>query len=276
MNNEIATNYVKAIEVHRRITLNAQLAQTAIVEMCKGLKMMKDEKLYESLGYGEFEEYAEKEFNIKRRQAYKYISIAENLNKNFVQSTAQIGTEKLYLLSTLSEEQQTEINDITDIEKITVRQLKEQIKELERRTDNITQEKARAEAEIEALQNVNGKLIDKSRSLERQIKEIEDKPVEVAVEERIVEVPVPNEEYEKKLKEFEQKKEQAEKEIAKLKAEINTGKQPESPEKIKFKILLTAAYDSVQRAVKFIQTVDSSQNRELYLKQIRKIMTLIN
>lgn len=276
MNNEIATNYVKAIEVHRRITLNAQLAQTAIVEMCKGLKMMKDEKLYESLGYGEFEEYAEKEFNIKRRQAYKYISIAENLNKNFVQSTAQIGTEKLYLLSTLSEEQQTEINDITDIEKITVRQLKEQIKELERRTDNITQEKARAEAEIEALQNVNGKLIDKSRSLERQIKEIEDKPVEVAVEERIVEVPVPNEEYEKKLKEFEQKKEQAEKEIAKLKAEINTGKQPESPEKIKFKILLTAAYDSVQRAVEFIQSVDNPQNRELYLKQIRKIITLIN
>lgn len=263
MNNEITTteNYAKAIEVHRRITLNAQLAQTAIVEMCKGLKMMKDEKLYESLGYGEFEEYAEKEFNIKRRQAYKYISIAENLNKNFVQSTAQIGTEKLYLLSTLSEEQQTEINDITDIEKITVRQLKEQIKELERRADSITQEKAHAEAEIAALQNVNGKLI----------KAIEDKPVEVAVE-----VPVPNEEYEKKLKEFEQQKEQAKKEIAKLKAEINTGKQPESPEKIKFKILLTAAYDSVQRAVEFIQTVDSSQNRELYLRQIRKIMTLIN
>lgn len=253
MNNEIATNYVKAIEVHRRITLNAQLAQTAIVEMCKGLKMMKDEKLYESLGYGEFEEYAEKEFNIKRRQAYKYISIAENLNKNFVQSTAQIGTEKLYLLSTISEEQQTEINDITDIEKITVRQLKEQIKMLEKKADSITQEKAHAEAEIEALQNVNGKLI----------KAIEDKPV-------------PNEEYEKKLKEFEQQKEQAEKEIAKLKAEINTGKQPESPEKIKFKILLTAAYDSVQRAVKFIQTVDSSQNRELYLKQIRKIINLIN
>lgn len=278
MNNEIATNYVKAIEVHRRITLNAQLAQTAIVEMCKGLKMMKDEKLYESLGYGEFEEYAEKEFNIKRRQAYKYISIAENLNKNFVQSTAQIGTEKLYLLSTLSEEQQTKINDITDIEKITVRQLKEQIKELERRTDNIRQEKAHAEAEIEALQNVNGKLIDKSRSLERQLKAIEDKPVEVAVEEKIIEVPVPNEEYEKKLKDFEQKKEQTEKEIAKLKAEISrrAGQQPESPEKIKFKILLTAAYDSVQRAVKFIQTVDSSQNRELYLKQIRKIMTLIN
>lgn len=87
---------------------------------------------------------------------------------------------------------------------------------------------------------------------------MKDKPVEVAVE-----VPVPNEEYEKKLKEFEQQKEQAEKEIAKLKAEINTGKQLESPEKVKFKILLTAAYDSVQRAVKFIQTVDSSQNREL-------------
>lgn len=113
---------------------------------------------------------------------------------------------------------------------------------------------------------------------ENYAKAIEDKPVEVAVEEKIIEVPVPNEEYEKKLKDFEQKKEQTEKEIAKLKAEISrrAGQQPESPEKIKFKILLTAAYDSVQRAVEFIQSVDNPQNRELYLKQIRKIITLIN
>ena len=271
MNNEIATteNYAKAIEVHKKIIANAQIAQSSILEMGKGLKEMCDGKLYKELGYATFEDYTQREFGMNRNQAYKYISITENLSENFVSSRIQnAGVTKLYLLSTLSEEHQVEITDVTDIEKITVRQLKEQIKELERRTDNITQEKARAEAEIEALQNVNGKLI----------KAIEDKPVEVAVEEKIIEVPVPNEEYEKKLKEFEQQKEQTEKEIAKLKAEISrrAGQQPESPEKIKFKILLTAAYDSVQRAVEFVRSVDNSQNRELYLKQIRKIMTLIN
>lgn len=245
--------------------------------MGKGLKEMCDGKLYKELGYATFEDYTQREFGMNRNQAYKYISITENLSEDFVSSRIQnAGVTKLYLLSTLSEEQQAEITDVADIEKITVKELKEQIKMLEKKADSITQEKAHAEAEIEALQNVNGKLIDKSRSLEKQLKAIEDKPVEVAVEEKIVEVPVPNEEYEKKLKDFEQQKEQAEKEIAKLKAEINTGKQPESPEKVKFKILLTTAYDSVQRAVKFIQTVDSSQNRELYLQQIRKIMTLIN
>ena len=269
MNNEIATteNYAKAIEVHKKIIANAQIAQSSILEMGKGLKEMCDGKLYKELGYATFEDYTQREFGMNRNQAYKYISITENLSEDFVSSRIQnAGVTKLYLLSTLSEEQQAEITDVADIEKITVKELKEQIKMLEKKADSITQEKAHAEAEIEALQNVNGKLI----------KAIEDKPVEVAVEEKIVEVPVPNEEYEKKLKEFEQQKEQAEKEIAKLKAEINTGKQPESPEKIKFKILLTAAYDSVQRAVEFVQSVDSSQNRKLYLQQIRKIMTLIN
>lgn len=273
MNNEIATteNYAKAIEVHKKIIANAQIAQSSILEMGKGLKEMCDGKLYKELGYATFEDYTQREFGMNRNQAYKYISITENLSENFVSLRIQnAGVTKLYLLSTLSEEQQAEITDVADIEKITVKELKEQIKMLEKKADSITQEKAHAEAEIEALQNVNGKLIDKSRSLERQLKAIEDKPVEVAV------VPVPNEEYEKKLKEFEQQKEQTEKEIAKLKAEINTGKQPESPEKIKFKILLTAAYDSVQRAVEFIQSVDSSQSRELYLKQIRKIINLIN
>lgn len=281
MNNEITTteNYAKAIEVHKKIIANAQIAQSSILEMGKGLKEMCDGKLYKELGYATFEDYTQREFGMNRNQAYKYISITENLSEDFVSSRIQnAGVTKLYLLSTLSEEQQAEITDVADIEKITVKELKEQIKELERRTDNITQEKAHAEAEIEALQNVNGKLIDKSRSLERQLKAIEDKPVEVAVEEKIIEVPVPNEEYEKKLKDFEQKKEQTEKEIAKLKAEISrrAGQQPESPEKIKFKILLTAAYDSVQRAVEFVRSVDNSQNRELYLKQIRKIMTMIN
>lgn len=275
--NEITANYAKAVEVHKKIIANAQIAQSSILEMGKGLKEMCDGKLYKELGYATFEDYTQREFGMNRNQAYKYISITENLSEDFVSSRIQnAGVTKLYLLSTLSEEQQAEITDVADIEKITVKELKEQIKMLEKKADSITQEKAHAEAEIEALQNVNGKLIDKSRSLEKQLKAIEDKPVEVAVEEKIVEVPVPNEEYEKKLKDFEQQKEQAEKEIAKLKAEINTGKQPESPEKIKFKILLTAAYDSVQRAVEFIQSVDSSQNRELYLQQIRKIMTLIN
>lgn len=273
--NEITANYAKAVEVHKKIIANAQIAQSSILEMGKGLKEMCDGKLYKELGYATFEDYTQREFGMNRNQAYKYISITENLSEDFVSSRIQnAGVTKLYLLSTLSEEQQAEITDVADIEKITVKELKEQIKMLEKKADSITQEKAHAEAEIEALQNVNGKLINKSRSLERQLKEIEDKPVEVAV----VEVPVPNEEYEKKLKDFEQQKEQAEKEIAKLKAEISrrAGQQPESSEKVKFKILLTTAYDSVQRAVEFIQTVDSSQNRELYLQQIRKIMTLIN
>lgn len=273
----VSENYTKAVEIHKKIIANAQIAQASILEMGKGLKEMCDGKLYKELGYATFEDYTQKAFGMNRNQAYKYISITENLSKDFVSSRIQnAGVTKLYLLSTLSEEQQAEITDVADIEKITVKELKEQIKMLEKKTDKITQEKSHAEAEIEALQNVNEKLVNKSRLLEKQIREIEEKPVEVAVQEKIVEVPIPNEEYEKKLKDFEQRKKQAEKEIAKLKTEIEqTAGQHESPEKIKFKILLTTAYDSVQRAVEFAQSVANPQEKDLYLQQIHKIMMLI-
>ena len=58
MNNEITTteNYAKAIEVHKKIIANAQIAQSSILEIGKGLKEMCDGKLYKELGYATFEE----------------------------------------------------------------------------------------------------------------------------------------------------------------------------------------------------------------------------
>lgn len=99
----VSEDYTKAITLTRSIIANAQAAQQSLYEVCKGLKEMRDGKLYKELGYQNFEDYTENEVGIKRRQAYTYIQIASGLSSDFVQSTAQIGTEKLALLAKLDE-----------------------------------------------------------------------------------------------------------------------------------------------------------------------------
>lgn len=89
-------------------------------EVCKGLKEMRDNKLYKELKYQNFEEYCEKEVGIKWRQAYNYISIAENFSQDSLQSIAKIGTTKLALLAKLDEPQREEIQQKVDIDSVSV------------------------------------------------------------------------------------------------------------------------------------------------------------
>lgn len=217
MNEIIDTvNYTQAVTVHRRIMANAQAAQESLYEVCKGLKEMRDGKLYKELGYQNFEDYTENEVGIKRRQAYCYISIADKLSSDFVQSTAQIGVEKLKLLTTLSEEQRTEITENTDLENTSVRELEMQIKTLKNDKERLSEE-AYATAqklndlndEYDELKGENAKLVDKAYSearkaesfsarnkelaeridtLENEIRELENRPIEVAVQEDTKEI----------------------------------------------------------------------------------------
>lgn len=130
MNNEISVQHAKALDLHNRIMVSAQLVQTNLWDMCNGLKEMRDGKLYKELGYQNFEEYCENECGFSRQQAHKYISIIENVKLENVNSSLHFGTTKLYLLSTLSEADQQKITAANDVSDMTVRELEQQIKEL--------------------------------------------------------------------------------------------------------------------------------------------------
>lgn len=95
--------------------------------VCKNMKEMRDGKLYKELGYQNFEDCCNTEFGLKRRQTYKYISIAENLSPDFVHSNAQIGTTKLSLLAMLDEPTREAVTETVDVENTTVKELKAQI-----------------------------------------------------------------------------------------------------------------------------------------------------
>ena len=156
MNNMvISPQYKTAVELHQKIMITAQAAQQNLYDMCLMLKQMRDEKLYKELGYPNFEEYCENEVGMKHTNAYRYISVVENI-KN-VPSMGQIGITKLSLLASLSEGEQEEIRQRVNVEEVTVRGLK---------------------AEIERLK------ADRDSAL-RQVEELERRPVEVAVEEDV-------------------------------------------------------------------------------------------
>lgn len=127
MNNELTAEYAKAVDLDRKIKVSAQLAQQNLYEVCKGLKEMHDNKLFKELGYSSFENYCEEEVGIKRHQAQKYLAVANIENGD---TYHHLGVSKLSLLAKLDEPQREEIQQNTDLETTSVRELKARIAEL--------------------------------------------------------------------------------------------------------------------------------------------------
>lgn len=75
------TTYETALELHEAIMHSAQAAALSLMEMCRGLKKMRDTRLYESLGHSSFDDYCEKMAGIRARQAYTYIAVYERFGE---------------------------------------------------------------------------------------------------------------------------------------------------------------------------------------------------
>ena len=200
----LSDRHSRAVTLDESIKSHAQIAQQSLYEVCKGLKEMHDSKLYEELGYESFEDYSENEVGIKRSQAYNFISIAERLSENFVQSIGQIGTTKLALLAKLDEPERVQLQQEIDIESTTVKKLKEKIKglksqhslelnnqkdqyekklqELEQERENISVkyhfDKQAHRRELNEAKKKSKSLTAHITKLEKQIQELEERPIE--------------------------------------------------------------------------------------------------
>lgn len=192
----VTDEYIKAVNLNRKIITAAQLAQQNLYEMCMGFKEMRDNKLYKELGYSDFGEYCEKETQINRQNVYKYIAVVEKLPEDFVSTSrqnAQLCISKLYLLTTLSEEDRAEITENTDLESVTVKQLEQQVKTLRAEKDKAVAERSAAEAQtaakddtITALEKAKQQLDERISKLQSEIKALENRPIETVVETREV------------------------------------------------------------------------------------------
>lgn len=169
----------EAVMITERIRANGKIAVGAVCNIGKDLRYMNIEKLYKHMGYDSFEDYAEKEFSLKRRQAYQYISVYENLGEEFVQSNAQLGITKLALLTQINVEERNEIMEENDLDGMTVNEVKELIdkcrvqgEQLSLLEDENQKLKQRAPDDmkdrIEELEKANKRLMDKIDEAEQK------------------------------------------------------------------------------------------------------------
>lgn len=202
-NNELSLSRLEQAEMLRQDILTSYtLVQKNLWDMCMNLKKMRDEKLYKELGFSEFNDFTQKELGMSDRNVYNYISIAENVSPDLVKSISLIGVTKVSLLASLSEEKQAEVAEAVDLESVSVRELKIEINRLKGWNKDLGAAKDRAvaaqtslEEEINKLkgekmlvENAKAKLeseiataADENARLERENKELRERPVEVAV-----------------------------------------------------------------------------------------------
>lgn len=309
--NELSAEYIKAVELDRRIKTSAQLAQQSLYDMCMGFKEMRDSRLYKELGYSDFGDYCEKETGFSRMNVYNYIRVAEKLPQDFVNSSLQIGVKKLTLLAKLSDEERTELAENIDLESTTVKELKAKIDILQNERDRAMESNAEASHQVFVADKKVLEMKNKVTQLEAEIKELENRPIEVAVETDSKEVANLkdamrrvdldwSEKYSKleedslkDRRELLQKAEQAEKDkqdkLSQLRAELDrtkaeyekklSGKADTAPvqdDKAIFKAYLSTAVDSVTRLVGFVNEHNDSDNYGLFTQKARQLADIIN
>lgn len=275
----ITENYSRAVSLHRKICANAQAAQESLFEVCKGLKEMRDSKLYKELNYSEFNDYCKSELGMTDRTAYKYISIAENLSENLVKSTSLIGTEKLYLLAKLDEPERAEIIQNTDLESTSVKELKNKISDLKKANDRLLEKASQAEknaedsrkkeseawGKVSVLKTDSEMQVKKISQLEKQIQELENRPVEVAVKddsEEVERLKKQLEQEKQKSAEFEEKKKRIEAELEKDRNSFKS-KTPDNSEL--FEVYYQNCLDSIDKLFAFLRNKNlKSYNGRLY------------
>ena len=295
----VTEQYTEAYNLNVKIHTSMQAIQQNLYDMCSALKKMRDGKLYKELGYQNFEDYCENGAGIGRQHAYKYIGIIEKLPSDFVASMRQIGMTKLTLLTALTDDQREELTQTVDLESTTVRELREQIaalkeeSELDRKerdnandaaqrwkntaqsaqadnqrledqvqslTDQVKEAEEAKENTRLTLKGMLDKRIEQVHQLEAQIKEMENKPQDVAVVDRTEEIDRLNAEIERLRQQINEKPD----------TQLALGVEPvyQTDSKALFKPYLTAAADAVNRLAEFIGQHQSDANYDFFMEKM--------
>lgn len=178
----LSTQRVRALELHEKIMANGQIMVSALLAFCQELKQMRDEKLFEELGYGSFEQYVEGAVGLKKRQAYTYIATYEKIGPQMLAEHAGLGITKLSLISQISAVDRADVLEENDIETMTAKEVEELVEKLNNAGEQIsmleTEKKDAVDSELflkEQLARVEEKLQEQAQTIEKMKQE----PVDV-------------------------------------------------------------------------------------------------
>lgn len=192
-----------AVDLDQRIKTTAKTLAENLFELCGLFYKMSSEKLYKELGYPNFAEYCENEVGIKRFQGAKYAKIGETFCSENVKSTRHfetLGTEKLYLLAKLDEPERETVEQAVNVEDVSVKELKAEIDKLKAANKKAESNLKSLQTELDHEKKSNEELMSlrfEKESAEMQLKrtkeelasaneritDLENRPIEVAVQE---------------------------------------------------------------------------------------------
>ncbi len=257
--------------LHTEIMANGNMAAECAVVMARKLKEMRDTKLYETAGFATFAEYAETACGIKERQAYNYISIVENLSKEFLQTTAKIGVSKLALLASMDERDRADF--ITDhgeeLDEMTVREVDRIKKEYENRIQQLRmsfdEEKADLEKALKDAEDEKQEQLKENTELEEELENLRNKPI-------VVEATAETAELRQKKEEINALKEEKIKLLADLKAEKKEADKRLKEEQLKQKQALADAVKKEKEEVERLQKVLEFEKAERAEKEKKNVI----
>lgn len=183
---EMSADTMSALNTHQKIITAEQTAANAMISLCENLKLMRDKHLYEALGFETFDTYTEQACGIKRRQAYNYISTYEKLGGTVLQSNASLGITKLQLLTEVCAVDRDDFVAENDLAGMSVKEIKELVEKSKQQGEQLAllgDELNDSNNAQKSLQADKQNLAEENKLLHKRIKELESKPVEVAVQE---------------------------------------------------------------------------------------------
>ncbi len=275
--NEIAIAE-EARRIHEDIMVQERIATQSLTQIACNLKQMRDKHLYAHLGYRDFEEYCEKATKTGKRQAYNLISLVEEYKIDGLDRLSFLGSTKLLELKKLAPDDREKI--IAEADELSVRELKERIKVLTDKNEQLTFELSSvsdnpvkskySEAEWDSLRHTaeqrekrieeledaalesqqifkcqKKELDEKLAALEKELEAERNKPVEVAVAEPEAE------------------------DIEKIRAEVEAKAKAEYEEKLKSEMKKVQSIAQNQKPT-------SSGNKELLKYRLQNIQTEFN
>ena len=201
---EITTrnDYEQAHRLHNEIMAAGNTAASALLDLCKKLKAMRDLKLYKALGQETFDNYCTDMVGIHSRQAYNYISVYEKYGDTNLQSNANLGVSKLLLLSQLPPDERQQMLEDPQTTEMTVAEIKELVEKAKKQGEQLSF----FEAELE-------KANEKADELQEELNELKSTP---AVDEDKLRREI-EEEFEAELEKANEKADELQEELNELK-----------------------------------------------------------
>ena len=157
--------HLEALACHRRAMTSARLIVEGFLDYAKELKSINEKRYYKALGFETFGDYLSEYYDISDKTAYKYIAVYDQratLPDTLFSPGRKIEISKLYLLTTVPEEQRAELAE--SIDEVSKSELEAQIKELKAENKRLEEEKQVTFDELTAAKELSEKCGDEARS----------------------------------------------------------------------------------------------------------------